>query len=210
LLIGFYKEIIQIIRIENNTRRKKQMKKIILDADTGIDDALAILYALGSNECELIGITSIYGNVSVDTSVENSLSILDLVEHQTIPVYNGSEAKLGSDTYERREITAEIHGHDGIGAVHIRKSTRSADSENAVDCLIEASEEHGSELTSVATSPLTNLAKPFTKAPESMTKVGKVVILGGALTVTGNVTPYADANTIEDPNAAKTIFESGL
>lgn len=81
------------------------MKKIILDADTGIDDALAILYALGSNECELIGITSIYGNVSVDTSVENSLSILDLVEHQNIPVYKGAEAKLGSDTYERREIT---------------------------------------------------------------------------------------------------------
>lgn len=186
------------------------MKKIILDADTGIDDALAILYALGSNECELIGITSIYGNVSVDTSVENSLSILDLVEHQNIPVYKGSEAKLGSDTYERREITKKIHGHDGIGDVHIPKSTRSAESKNAVDFLIEACEEHGSELTIVATSPLTNLAKAFTKAPESIKKVGKIVIMGGALTVTGNVTPYAEANIIEDPNAAKTIFESGL
>src|SRR5699024_9949092 len=190
------------------------MKKIILDADTGIDDALAILYALGSNECELIGITSIYRNASVDTSVENSLSMLDIVKHQNIPVYKGSEAKLGSDTYERREITKKIHGHDGIGDVHIPKSTRSAESKNAVDFLIEACEEHGSELTIVATSPLTNLAKAFTKAcnkaHESIKKVDNIVIMGVALTVTGNVTPYAEANIIEDPNAAKTIFESGL
>src|SRR5699024_11320989 len=89
-------------------------------------------------------------------------------------------------------------------------STRSAESKNAVDFLIEACEEHESELTIVATSHLTNLAKAFTKSPESIKKVGKIVIMAGALTVTGNVTPYAEANNIEDPNAATTIFESGL
>lgn len=186
------------------------MKKIILDLDTGIDDALAILYALGSNECELIGITSTYGNVSVDTSVENSLSILDLVGYSNVPVYRGSDCKLGSDTYERREITKKIHGVDGVGDVNIPKSTRNAESKNAIDFLIDSCEQYGNELTIVATSPLTNLAKAITKSPNSIKKVGKIVIMGGALTVTGNVTPYAEANIIEDPKAAKIVFESGL
>lgn len=186
------------------------MKKIILDLDTGIDDALAILYALGSKECELIGITSSYGNVSVDTSIKNSLSILDLVGYSNVPVYRGSDCKLESDTYERREITKKIHGVDGVGDVNIPKSTRNAESKNAIDFLIDACEQYGNELTIVATSPLTNLAKAITKAPNSIKKVGKIVIMGGALTVTGNVTPYAEANIIEDPDAAKIVFESNL
>lgn len=186
------------------------MQKIILDVDTGIDDALALLYAIAEEELDIVGVTTTYGNIDVDQATKNSLSILDSAGAVDVPVYQGSSHSLSSEEYIRREITTKIHGEDGIGNANFKSSTRISEEQHAVDFLIEAALKHGKELKLICVGPLTNLARAYKKNSEAIKNVGEIVIMGGALTVPGNVTDFAEANIIEDTIAAKTILESDL
>ncbi|PAU69730.1 nucleoside hydrolase [Bifidobacterium italicum] len=182
------------------------MKKFILDLDTGVDDALAISYALGSPEIELIGITGTYGNVLMEQGVRNALAITDLLGHPEVPVYKGLPHASTKDSFEVLPISSFIHGDNGIGDVAIPDSDREAESEPAVDFIIDAAKTYGDELVYVPTGPQTNLAAAFKKAPEIADQLGSIVLMGGALTVPGNVNAWTEANISQDPDAADYVF----
>lgn len=185
-------------------------KKLILDLDTGIDDTLAIAYALGSPEVELIGIVGTYGNVLLKQGVHNDLAITDLLGHPEVRVYAGLPHALKKDSFEVLPVSAFIHGDNGIGNVSIPDSSRSVESESGVDFIIDAVKTYGKDLIYVPTGPQTNLAAAIKKAPEIVNEIGKVVLMGGALTVPGNVSPWSEANISQDPDAANDVFRSGI
>ncbi|WP_080794524.1 nucleoside hydrolase [Corynebacterium pacaense] len=182
-------------------------KKAILDLDTGIDDALALAYALGSPELEVIGITATYGNVLVETGAANDLALLDLFGAGDVPVYLGEPHASTRSGFEVLEISAFIHGENGIGGVELAPSG-SEPRQGAVDFLIESVREHGDDLVIIATGPMTNLAAAAAKDPDFV-DAARIVIMGGALTVPGNVSPWAEANINQDPDAANDLFRSG-
>ena len=184
-------------------------KKLILDLDTGIDDALAIAYALGSPEAELIGITATYGNVLMKDSVRNSLAVLDALGAGSVPVYPGLPHSSATEDFAVMEISAFIHGRNGVGEVDVAPSRRSAAATGAVDFMIEASRRYGEELVYVPTGPLTNLAAALER-DQGLADRLRVVLMGGALTVSGNVSPWAEANINQDPDAADVVFRSGI
>ena len=185
------------------------MKKLILDLDTGVDDALAISYALGSPEVELIGITGTYGNVLVEQGVRNALAITDLLGHPEVKVYQGLPHSSTTDSFSVLPISAFIHGENGIGDVSIPDSSRSMESEPAVDFIIDAVKTYGKDLIYVPTGPMTNIQAALKKAPEIKDEIGGIVLMGGALTVPGNCNACMEANISQDPEAADYLFRSG-
>ena len=185
------------------------MKKLILDLDTGIDDTLAIAYALGNPETELIGITGTYGNVLIDQGVRNALAVTDLLGHPEVKVYRGIDHARAAEGFAVSEISAFIHGANGIGDVAIPDSPREAETENAVDFIIDAVKTYGKDLVYVPTGPMTNIAAAIEKAPEIKDEIGDIVLMGGALTVPGNCNACMEANISQDPEAADLLFRSG-
>lgn len=185
------------------------MKKLILDLDTGIDDTLAIAYAIGSPEVELIGVTGTYGNVTVEEGMSNSLAVLDLFGHPEIPVYPGVSHPTESPSFVRPAVSSIIHGHNGLGDAKIPKSVRKPQSVSAVDFIIHAAEQYGKDLLFVPTGALSTVAQVFRQAPQLNEAFGTVTLMGGALTVPGNVSQGAEANIAQDPQAANYLFRSG-
>lgn len=184
------------------------VRKIILDLDTGVDDALALAYALGSPELDLIGVTGTYGNVTVDQGVRNDLALLELLGHPEVPVFRGEPHAREKNSFEVLEISSFIHGANGIGDVEVPEAAARVDDTHAVDFLIEAVRAHGDDLVIVATGPMTNLAAAIRKDP-AFADNAHIVIMGGALTVPGNVSAVAEANINQDPEAADVLFRSG-
>ncbi|MDO4928474.1 MAG: nucleoside hydrolase [Corynebacterium sp.] len=176
-------------------------KKIILDLDTGIDDALALAYALGSPECELIGITATYGNVLVETGVRNDLALLQLFGHPEVPVYPGRPHALQRENFAVQEISAFIHGKNGIGEVEIPDAKTEPQRISAVEFLIESVNRYGDDLVIVPTGAMTNIAAAIQESGDFAANA-HIVFMGGALTVPGNVTPWSEANISQDPEAA--------
>lgn len=181
--------------------------KLILDLDTGIDDAMAIAYACGHPDAELIGITTTFGNVKVEDATRNSLTILDLFNHSEVPVYQGMSCPYGHDSYTPEGGSVNFHGKNGLGEVDVKFSSRTKEDQHAVDFIIDSIEKYGQDLTLVPTGPLTNLAEVLKKREDLIGKFN-VVLMGGALTVPGNCNLFAEANIFVDPLAAKEVFES--
>lgn len=177
------------------------MKKIILDLDTGIDDALALAYTLGSPELDLIGVTATYGNVLVETGVRNDLALLELFGRSDVPVFAGEPHALAKDGFEVLEISAFIHGKNGIGEAEVAEPVGVVQELSAVDFLIESVERYGDELIIVPTGAMTNIAAAM-KTSETFARDAQIVFMGGALTVPGNVSQWAEANVNQDPEAA--------
>lgn len=180
-------------------------KKIILDLDTGVDDALALSYALASEELELIGVTGTYGNVLMETGTRNNLSILELFNRTDVPVYGGLPHASTRDGFEVLEISEFIHGKNGIGEAELPDPTNVISDVTAVDFLIDSVRKHGDDLVIVATGPMTNLAAAINRDAD-FAENAHIVIMGGALTVPGNVRPWAEANINQDPEAANELF----
>lgn len=185
-------------------------KKMILDLDTGIDDAMAIAYAISSPEIDLIGIVGSYGNLQMLDGVQNSLDLLALLGQPDVPVYFGEKHSITTQSFDTMQISQEIHGMNGIGDITIPKSTQLPQSESGIDFMIDSAKKFQSDLIIVPTGPLTNLSLAIKKSPEIETLIGKVVLMGGALTIPGNVTPVAEANINQDPKAANEVFQSKL
>ena len=182
------------------------MKPVILDVDTGIDDAMAIAYALNSQELEVIGLTTCFGNGPIEITTRNTLVILEKLG-KTVPVYAGADKPLKRGL---KEFPTHIHGEDGLGNKFDKTPVREAESEGAADYIISQVKKRPHEITIIAVGPLTNLAQAVKKEPEITSLVKEIVIMGGAVFVGGNVTPYSEANVLSDPDAADCVFSSGL
>lgn len=184
--------------------------KLILDVDTGIDDALAIAYAIGLKEAELAGVTCCFGNVRVEKAVENTLQILHLLGADHIPVYAGKNNVFSGNDFVPSEVCKRVHGVNGIGGIEVTGVRRQAETKDAVAFMAEMAEQYGNELIIVATAAMTNLARLIEQYPETAKKAGQIAFMGGALTVPGNVNRFAEANILADPEAAKFVLESGV
>ena len=183
------------------------MTNIILDLDTGIDDTLALLYVIARrDEFNLLGVTSTFGNVETETSARNSLTILDLFGRTDVPVFMGERAPEGKTSYQVMPYIHRIHGRKGLGDVDFPSSQRKPEEEGAVSFLSRMITYHPDDLTIVATGPLRNLAEVYRQYPETVKIPHKVISMGGALTVEGNVTPFAEANYYKDPKSASFVF----
>lgn len=184
------------------------MKRILIDADTGIDDSLAILYALASPNIHVEGITTCFGNNYAEQSAENSIRLIKLSDcGYEVPVAVGANQSLDG-VFE--SAPAFIHGDNGIGNVILPESSQKPIDEKAEDFIIRKAEELNGELIVVTTGRLTNLAKAYLKDASLPKKIKKVVVMGGAVEVPGNITPYAEANIHGDAKAADIVFRAGF
>jgi inosine-uridine nucleoside N-ribohydrolase len=182
------------------------MKPVIIDVDTGVDDAIAILLALRSQELNVLGITTVSGNVEVDLATKNTLALLDLIDAEEIPVARGMDAPL-----IRPLVTAKhVHGSHGLGEYKVGASTRSIVQEHGVDFLIRTIKESAEPVTLILLGPLTNMAMALKKDPAIKENIDELIIMGGADAAGGNETPVAEFNIYVDPEAAQIVFESGL
>jgi inosine-uridine nucleoside N-ribohydrolase len=183
-------------------------KDIIIDCDVGIDDALAIMLALGSKEVKIRAITAVAGNAEVEKTSENALKVLEAFHIRDIPVARGHARPLKRELY----TAGYVHGSDGLGDSNLPRPKLKLDSHHAVDLIIEEAER--GDLHLVCTGPLTNLASALSKAPHIVERLRDVTIMGGAFGLTpygfGNVTPVSEFNAYVDPEAAKMVFASGL
>lgn len=186
-------------------------QKIIIDTDPGIDDALAVLLALASTELDILGITTVIGNISLETAFNNTRRLCALAGRAEIPVFKGCGQPL-----KREWVSAEwVHGRDGLGGVVLPESKAEKKTQHAVDFLLTELDKHLPQtITLAALGPLTNIAEALQKAPEIMQKLKKIVIMGGSfdekLNPRGNASPYAEYNIFADPHAADLVFNSGI
>ncbi len=184
------------------------MRRILLDADTGIDDSIALLYALKSKNIHLEGITTCFGNSGAAQSADNCLRLIKLAGcSYEIPVVAGAECSL-EGVYA--SAPAHIHGDNGIGNVVLPESGQKPLEEDAADFIIRKAKELEGELILVTTGRLTNLAKALAKDPHLPRRVKRLVVMGGALDVFGNVSPFAEANIAGDAKAADQVFRAGF
>jgi purine nucleosidase len=181
-------------------------RRIILDTDPGIDDALAILLALAVPQVELEAITITFGNCSADQGVRNALSILELAQAKQIPVAKGAERPLVQPLL----LAPETHGNTGIGYAQLPLPSIEPYPAPAVNLLIDKVMARPGEMTIVAIGPLTNLALAMRIEPRLIQVIKEVFIMGGAIRHPGNTTPLAEFNTYCDPHAAHIVFHSGL
>lgn len=177
---------------------------IILDTDPGIDDAMAILYALADPGVELVGLTTVFGNVPEATATRNALALLELAEAD-VPVAAGAAAPLVQETRPHPDF---VHGAGGFGDATLDPPERAPDPRSAARFIAEQVAARPGEITLVPVGPLTNLAVALQEFPEIAGQVARVVVMGGAVRRKGNASPTAEANIWNDPHAAAAVFSA--
>jgi purine nucleosidase len=181
-------------------------KRIIIDTDPGVDDALALLLALASPEIRLEALTTTQGNVTVERATRNALSILELCNASYLPVAKGSTLPL----VQPLRASATVHGESGIGNAQLPEPASTPVSRHAVDFLIDFVLANPNEISIFPIGPLTNIAMAIRKEPRFTSAVKELVIMGGAILEFGNITPQAEFNIFVDPHAAHIVFHSGI
>lgn len=182
-------------------------KRIIIDTDPGVDDALTFLLALASPEIQLEALTTVQGNVTVEKATVNALSVLELAKANHIPVVQGCSHPLIKTPHNSGEA---VHGASGIGKAILPEPKSKPVEGFAVDYLIERVLAEPNELSIFPIGPLTNIAFAIRKEPRFAKTVKELVIMGGAIRSGGNITPLAEFNINEDPHAAHVVFHSGI
>jgi purine nucleosidase len=183
-------------------------RRIILDCDPGIDDAIAMLLALASPaELELAAIACVAGNVPLALTTRNAGRVLALAGRSEVPVHAGCARPLLAPEM----APAPVHGADGLGNVSLPEHAVRLERQHAVDLIVDSARASApGSLTLCATGPLTNVALAIVKAPESMGRLRELAIMGGACFRSGNVTPTAEFNFHCDPHAAEIVLSAGL
>ncbi|MEA5048238.1 MAG: nucleoside hydrolase [Eubacteriales bacterium] len=177
---------------------------MLLDCDTGVDDAVAILLSKHLKSLELVAVTSVAGNVEIDKTTINALRVLEIAGMEQVPVYRGAEKPLLCEP-----ITAHnVHGQNGLGDLELPLPKRGPEKLPAWDAIYEYAKKYRGDLTIVAIGPLTNLALAIAKYKELPGLLRRIVVMGGAA-VGGNVTPCAEFNVYADPEAADMVFTCG-
>lgn len=177
-------------------------KKVIIDCDPGIDDSLALILALKSPELEVLGITTMSGNVPALQGAKNALKVLRLLNRLDVPVYAGEEVPL-----VRELVTAEdTHGDDGLGATFMSEVSEAIIKNGAVDFILSTIEKEES-ISIIALGPLTNIARAMEKDLQTFSKAQEIVSMGGTFKSHGNCSPVAEFNYWVDPHAVKYVFD---
>jgi purine nucleosidase len=182
------------------------VRPVILDTDPGIDDALAILLAIASPEVMLRGVTVTGGNCPLTAGWQNARDVLALARHPHIPALAGVAHPLLRPPF----TAAETHGASGLGYAVLPPSPADHASEHGVDFIIREIMAQPGEVTLVPVAPLTNIAMAIRKAPQIVTAVRNVIIMGGAVRADGNTTSLAEFNFFVDPHAAHIVMTSGM
>jgi purine nucleosidase len=182
-------------------------RKIIIDTDPGQDDAVAILLALASpEELEVLGLTTVAGNVPLDLTTRNARMICELAGRPETRIFAGCDRPLG-----RALVTAEhVHGKTGLDGPVLPEPSMPVQEQHAVDFIIETlrTEPEGS-VTLCPLGPLTNIATALQRAPDIAPRIAEIVLMGGAYFEVGNITPAAEFNIYVDPQAAAVVFACG-
>ena len=178
---------------------------IIIDTDPGQDDAVAILLALASPELDVLGITTVAGNVPLATTTRNALTTVELAG-RPCPVRAGCDRPLRRDP-----VTAEhVHGDTGLDGYDLPAPTTEAVEGDAVDWMIDTLRAAHAPVTICPLGPLTNIGTLLSRAPDVAPKIARIVLMGGAYFEVGNITPAAEFNIYVDPEAAEIVFKSGI
>lgn len=181
-----------------------EKRKIIFDCDPGHDDAVALMLAANSPELELLGVTAVAGNQTLDNTARNACHVLQWVGREEIPVYAGCGRPM-----VREPVTAgDIHGKTGLDGPVFPPLRKAPEEEHAVSFLIRTLLASAGDITVVTSGPMTNLAMAMRLEPRIVEKIQRIVLMGGSYT-NGNVTPAAEFNIIADAEAAHVCFTSG-
>lgn len=185
-----------------------EARKIIIDTDPGQDDAAAIMLALGSpDEIEVLGITTVAGNVPLALTSKNARITCDFANRKDIKVYAGCEKPI-----KRQLTTAEhVHGATGLDGPELFEPETPLQPQHAVDFIIDTLRDAPSgTVTLCPLGALTNIATALTRAPDIASRIQEIVLMGGAYFEVGNITPAAEFNIYVDPEAAEIVFKSGI
>lgn len=182
--------------------------RVIFDTDPGVDDAMALCFAMAHPRIELVGITTVYGNVTVPQATTNALYLTQLAG-RSIPVTQGADAPW----VKHGEAPPDyIHGADGLGNLPARHAVSSAqaDPRSAAQFIVDCARAQPGQITLVPVGPLTNIAAALALEPKLPQLIKSIVLMGGAVKVGGNVSPVAEANIWNDPHAADAVFTAGF
>lgn len=179
------------------------MQPVLFDTDLGVDDALAIAMALNAPELDVIGLTVVSGNVSIEQGTRSALQLLELLGRDDVPVYVGAERPLFID----RVDAVQVHGSTGLGYAELPEPS-TLPVGRAVDHIIREIQKRPGELIVVAIGPLTNLALAERKSPGILNRARRVVAMGGALWCGGNITDTSEYNIYADPHALSELLQA--
>lgn len=177
---------------------------LLIDTDPGVDDALALLMAFNDPRHQVVGLGIAAGNVGLEHTVRNALKLCEVAGRGDIPVFPGCAGPLVHPC----EDAAEVHGADGFGDTGYTPATLEPSTEHAALAILRLSHEHAGRLLLVALGPLTNLALALRLDPTLPSRIGRLVVMGGAVTGHGNLSAAAEFNVGFDPEAAKVVFDS--
>ncbi|MFC6841871.1 nucleoside hydrolase [Xanthomonas theicola] len=177
---------------------------LLIDTDPGVDDALALLMAFADARHEVVGLTIAAGNVGLQYTVRNALKLCEVAGREDVPVFAGCADPLLHTAVD----AAHVHGLDGFGDVGTAPAARAAEAEHAVLAILRLSHRYAGALLLVALGPLTNIALALKLDPTLPQRVRRFVVMGGAITCHGNITPAAEFNIAFDPEAAHIVFSA--
>lgn len=178
-------------------------RKIILDTDPGVDDAMAIFLALASPELDVIGLTTIFGNASTELTTRNALALLEIAGRPGVPVIAGASTPIAAPY---AGPVPQVHGENGLGGAPLPTISSTPKDTTAIEWMYQQTLLHPGEVTILAVGPLTNLAQALLTYPDIVKHVDEVVVMGGNAFVPGNISPAAEANMYNDPEAADLVF----
>ncbi|HIE88675.1 MAG: nucleoside hydrolase [bacterium] len=182
-------------------------RKVIFDTDPGIDDAMALLYLHACDNLGLLGITTIYGNASIENCTNNTLFLCEQFG-VAAPVYRGANRSLTGE--KPGNYPDFVHGKNGLADIDVKVSEKSVEDQDASSFLVESTKANPNEITIIAVARLTNIALAINKHPTFASRVKEIIFMGGAANCEGNVTTWAEANIVGDPEAASVVFNSGI
>jgi inosine-uridine nucleoside N-ribohydrolase len=178
-----------------------QKNKIIIDTDPGVDDALAIAFAIKAT-LQIDGICTVYGNSTVTNSSKNTLSILELV-NSNIPVYEGTNKPI-----KGKNKLANSHGNNGLGGFYLQ-TNKKLNNKSALE-YYQSVLSNSNKVTVVAIGPTTNIGELLIKSPKLVNKIEKIVIMGGVFNEPGNISPFAEFNVFNDPYSLELVLQSDI
>ena len=189
----------------SNNKDKTRSRKIWIDTDAGTDDAIALMLAMTNPDVEIIGLSTVGGNVDLDCVTQNVLYIQELFGNKA-PVYAGSAQPLK----RKLDLADFIHGKDGLGDIGLPLNGRIYNNTNAVEALLHATTKHKGEIDMITLGPLTNLAKAISQDKNVIKNIKHCYIMGGLISGPGNVTPRAEYNIWADPEAAQIVLKAKM
>jgi purine nucleosidase len=196
------KPLIASILVHNmvsETGATLMQRKVIIDCDPGVDDAIALMLAIRSEQFDVQAITTVCGNSPIEDVTRNAAFLLELLGRSDIPVYSGAAQPL-----VRPLQTSVVHGVRGLGRIQPRNTSNLTG--NAAEKIVELVDASHGDLTLIALGPLTNVAQAIRTAPQSMSKLKEITMMGGAIRAPGNISRVAEFNIFVDPEAAEIVF----